>query len=162
MQNQQLTKVWDLAWSVDGDVIELEQEAGIGEVHCMTLHRMHLRQLATEAGLLNGNPDAWRQVQTLERRLRVLSDRIATLDDRLSAVPVCPPGSANNDPDLTYSQATRMLAEEWCADLPTSVADELEETPSHATSRHGTPATARRDGAGSQPGLPGLDGGKQE
>lgn len=162
MQNQQLTKVWDLAWSVDGDTIELEQEAGIGEVHCMTLHRMHLRQLATEAGLLNGDPDAWRLVETLGRRLRTLADRIAILDDRLCAVPVVPSGSNCHDPDLAYSEATRMLAQEWCADLPTSVADELEATPSQATERHATPPAAAHGRAGSQPGLPGLDGGRQQ
>lgn len=114
----QMQKIPDLAWAIDGTVVRLEQDAGMGDVVVIDLHPMHVRLLASELGLLKGDPDAWRRVEILERRLRLLAERIAELDDRLWAVPVCPPGSRNDDPDLYFSDATRVLAAEFVADLP--------------------------------------------
>lgn len=112
-----LTKIEDLAYEVEGDSVTLEQDGGLGEVDRIILHRLHVAQLATEMGLLRGGPDAWAQVATLQRRLRLLCERIATLDDLLWSVPSFPPQRAPSS-DCVYSQATRELAEEFVADLP--------------------------------------------
>jgi hypothetical protein len=111
------TKLFDLSLEVDGERVNLEQDAGCGEVHRMELHVMHVRLLASEMGLMQGDANAWRRVATLERRMRVLCDRICALDDRLWAVPVYPPGGNSEDANNIYSDATRDLAIEFCADL---------------------------------------------
>lgn len=131
-----MTRIWDLSYElVDAETIRVEQSAGAGEAYAVDLHSVHVRLLASELGLMQGDPDAWRRVATLERRLRVLRDRIETLDGRLWAVPVYPPGSDNSDPDLIYSDCTLDLANEFCADLPNG-ADEQEATERQATPRN--------------------------
>jgi hypothetical protein len=42
----------DLAFEIDGDQINLEQGAGLGEVDRVTLHRIHLLHLAQRFGLI--------------------------------------------------------------------------------------------------------------
>lgn len=160
------TRIWDMSYEVEDDCINIEQDAGCGEVHRVSLHPIHLRLLASEAGLLEGDADAWKRVETLERRMRSLCIRIASLDEQLWAVPVFPPGSDRADPINLYSEATRELAEEWAEDLGLTVADELEATqePRNAAERQGTQPNAKPnqcqpvtgDGV-SQPGLPGLE-----
>lgn len=112
----------------DGSFL-LEQDGGSGNVDRIELHPTQVRYLAELAGLLpkSGNrchPERLESgngyhppAPTLARRLRVLLERIRELDGRLWAVPVYPPGSANDDPDLWYSDATLAIAEEFCADL---------------------------------------------
>lgn len=42
----------DLAFEIDGDQINLEQDAGLGDVDRVTLHRIHLLHLAKRVGLV--------------------------------------------------------------------------------------------------------------
>lgn len=160
------TKVPDLSYEIEGDCINIEQDAGCGEVDRISLHPIHLRLLASEAGLLEGDAYAWKRVETLERRIRALCIRIASLDEQLWAVPVFPPGSSRADPINLYSEATRELAEEWAEDLGLTLAEELQATqePRHAKSRQETPRNAKPSpgqpvtgDAVSQPGLPGVE-----
>lgn len=47
-----MEKIYDLAFEIEGENIRLEQDAGIGEIHVIDLHMIHLRLLAERAGLL--------------------------------------------------------------------------------------------------------------
>lgn len=117
-----LEKIYDMAWEIEGGQALIEQDSGCGETDRVVLHPIHVRLIASEMGLLEGNADAWSRVETLERRLRILCERIGELDSRLWSVPVFPPGSKNDDPDLWYSDATLTIAQEFCADLAPSTA----------------------------------------
>ncbi|QJW84361.1 hypothetical protein HK414_12990 [Ramlibacter terrae] len=70
-----MNKMEELAREVTGDSVMLEQGAGFGEVDRVSLHALQVRLLAAEMGLLEGDGNAWRRVDALERRLRVLTDR---------------------------------------------------------------------------------------
>lgn len=111
-----MSKMYDLAWEVNGEQITLEQDAGIGEVVRMDLHPAHVRLLATECGLLQGDLNAWRRVATLERRLCVLRDRVAELDSLLWSVPGYPAGQGPTE-DCRMSDLVLTLADEFCADM---------------------------------------------
>lgn len=51
-----LTQIPGLDYEVYGDLIHLEQNDGSGNVDAITLHRIHLRHLAEECGLLAPAP----------------------------------------------------------------------------------------------------------
>ncbi|NML43511.1 hypothetical protein HHL11_07110 [Ramlibacter sp. G-1-2-2] len=131
-----LTKIYDVAFEIDGDSIELEQDCGIGEVASITLHRIHLRHLAEQAGLIlasaHQNPDA--AIARLTRQLRTLQARIKHLDECLWAVASA--GREDLDHETTYSLATLELADEFIADLDPVVqghAASRDVTSSHAS-----------------------------
>lgn len=135
-----------IATTTDG-MIELEQQNGLDEPDRIEIHPLHLRYMAEQIGLApTSDSTAARTIATLQRRLLLLRDRIKELDGRLWAVPVYPPGAANDDPDLWFSDATVILADEFCADF----ADEKTqrepsenprdcETPCNAAQRQGHP-----------------------
>jgi hypothetical protein len=153
-----MTKIYDLAYSIDGDTINLEQDMGCGEVSRIDLHPMHLRLLCVEAGLFRGDADAWREVEKLSRRVRLLAQRINHLGEYL-----CVHSDADHA-DLTYEQtyatATADLADEFVADLPVVVRndsgqiadtgnDEVTPTPlPSATKRQLTPSNAKQGALG--------------
>jgi hypothetical protein len=118
-----MTKLYDLAFEINGDTINLEQDMGCGEVSRIDLHPMHLRLLCAEAGLFKGDADAWREVEKLSRRIRLLTDRINHLGEYLCL------HSDSEHADLTYEQtyatATADLADEFVMDLPKSVRTEI-------------------------------------
>lgn len=146
-----MTKIYDLAYEINGDTINLEQDMGCGEISRIDLHPMHLRVLCTEAGLFRGDADAWREVEKLARRIRVLADRIEHLGEYLSLY------SDSDHADLSYEQtyanATLDIAEEFVADLPECTLPDSGPAggnagvtrgplPSNATTRQGTPRNA--------------------
>jgi hypothetical protein len=51
-----LTRIPDIAFDLEGDLIHLEQNDGSGNVDAIVLHRLHLRHLAEEFGLLAPAP----------------------------------------------------------------------------------------------------------
>ena len=111
-------------------LIELEQQNGLDEPDRIEVHPIHIRHIAETMGLVStSDPQAARTIATLQRRLRVLLDRINHLDDWLHQ------HSDMEHADLsyeqTYSMATWELAREFCADL---------DEPGNATKRHETPA----------------------
>lgn len=110
-----MEKIYDLAYEIDGDTISVEQGGGFGEVDRVHLHRVHVELLAGELGLLHGEPDAWRKVRSLERRLRLLAERIDRLDTML--LHVAEKGREDVEAECAYSTATLDLADEFVAEL---------------------------------------------
>lgn len=45
-----MTKIPDIAFEIDGEFINLEQDIGCGEVHSVQLHRLHLQHIAGQLG----------------------------------------------------------------------------------------------------------------
>lgn len=114
-----LTKIYDLAYEVDEDgSVNVEQDAGFGEVSRITLHPIHVRLLAEQVGLLapSSNIEADRTIARLTRQMRILFDRIDRLDDWLNAA--AQRGHEDLEMETTYSFATWELANEFVADLP--------------------------------------------
>lgn len=124
-----MLKIPDLSFEIEGDFINLEQDAGCGEVDRLTMHRSQVALLASEMGVVRAPHDgeAQRTIAKLERRLRVLRDRIDMLDEFLCN------NSDHRHADLSYevafSSGTVDIADEFCADLDEGV------TPCHATSQ---------------------------
>jgi hypothetical protein len=120
-----MTQIYDLAYEVDeqGDV-QLEQDAGCGEVARVTLHPIHVRLLAEEAGIMtpSSNLESDRTIARLCRQLRVLHGRISQLDDWLGLAAAR--GHEDLDMETAYSSATWDLASEWVRDLPHVPRDE--------------------------------------
>jgi hypothetical protein len=114
-----LTKIFDMSYEVDGDQITIEQDTGCGEVNSVYLHPIHLRLICAELGLFKGDTDAWREVEKLSRRVRLLQARAEHLTEYLHEF------SDSDHADLTYertfAQATADLATEFVLDLPQSV-----------------------------------------
>lgn len=116
------TKIYDIAYEIDGDQINLEQESGCGEVSLLTLHRWQLAPLAELMGIVKAMPDGKSQktITTLTRRLNLLRDRIDFLADYLAN------HSDSKHADLsyeqTYARASADIAAEYCAELGTVAA----------------------------------------
>lgn len=114
-----LTQIYDLAYEVDEDgSVQLEQSAGCGEVSRITLHPVHVRLLAEEAGLLapSSNIEADRTIARLCRQMRILHSRIDELDDWINAA--AQRGHEDLEAETVYSLATWELATEFVAELP--------------------------------------------
>lgn len=117
-----LTQIYDLAYEVDEDgSVQLEQSAGCGEVSRITLHPVHVRLLAEEAGVLapSSNIEADRTIARLCRQMRILHSRINELDDWINAA--AQRGHEDLEAETVYSLATWELATEFLAELPDCV-----------------------------------------
>lgn len=69
----------------DDGTLLLEQDAG-GQVDRVQVHPLHIRLIAERFGLApTGDPTAARQISTLQRRLRLVREEVALLDDWLHA-----------------------------------------------------------------------------
>lgn len=119
------TKLFDLSFEIDGDTINLEQDAGCGTVDRIALHRLHVAHIAEQMGIVKAPPDAEaaQTIATLTRRLLVLRDRVDHLAHWLAH------HSDSDHADLTYEQtyarATADIAAEFCDELEcTSAAPE--------------------------------------
>ena len=98
-----------------GGCLLLEQDSG-GNVDRVALHPIHVRYLAEQMGLVpTSDPEGAKKIAALERRLRMLKDRISHLADYLSN------HSDHSHADLTYeliyATATADLADEFVAEL---------------------------------------------
>lgn len=115
------TKIYDISFEISGESVDLEQDAGCGEVHRIVLHAIHVRLLASEMGLMRGDASAWTLVESLQRKLSVLRDRCEHLGKWLHQ------HSDTEHADLsyeqTYAEATADLAREFCRELPPFVRD---------------------------------------
>lgn len=150
-----MTKIYDLAYEINGDTINLEQDLGCGEVSRVDLHPMHLRLLCAEAGLFRGDADAWREVEKLSRRVRLLAHRIEHLGEYLNLY--SDSAHADLSYEQTYATATADLAAEFVADLPKCAHTEIgrdadagnadvthDALPSNAKQRQATPENAKQ------------------
>lgn len=98
-----------------GTLILLEQD-NCGNRDCVAIHPMHLRLLAEQFGLVaTSDPEGAKTIATLERRLRLLRDRIEHLHEWLGKQ--IERGTADVEYELTYSKATVDLVSEFCADM---------------------------------------------
>lgn len=148
-----LTKIFDIAYEIDGDMIDLEQDMGCGEVHRVTLHRIHLRHLVEQAGLepASSATDA-RTIAGLSRQVRLLADRIDKLDTMM--LRIGEKGHECVDEECAYSAASVELAQEFVDQLPESnppksgpiskVNNTESGTIGNATKRHATPNAERQ------------------
>lgn len=108
-------------------LILLEQDDGSGNIANLAIHPIHLRYMAEKFGLLQtSDPQALKTITTLQRRLRLLRDRIDHLGNWLTN------HSDVEHADLSYEQtyiaATADIAEEFCADLPSAAAEPQTQT----------------------------------
>ena len=80
MSNDQLTPIPDIAFRIDddGEFIDLEQDAGIGEVNQITLHRIHLAHIAKAAGLLDTDKAEQERAARFRERLDLLAAMVMT------------------------------------------------------------------------------------
>ena len=113
-----MTKIQALSFEIEGDAIELEQDAGSGEVHRICLHPIHLRMLAEQTGLMapSSNVEADRTIARLSRQMRTLHDRIDRLDDWIREKAA--KGHEDLEAESIFSFATWELANEFVTDLP--------------------------------------------
>jgi len=96
-------------------LILLEQD-NCGNVDRVAIHPIHLRYMAERFGLVpSGDLQAHRAITSLQRRLRMLDERIAHLADFLAN------HSDHKHADLlyemTYARATADMSDEFCREL---------------------------------------------
>ena len=48
---KQFIKIPDIAYSIDGDIVNIEQSTGCGEFTIVEIHKIHLKLMAEEMGL---------------------------------------------------------------------------------------------------------------
>jgi len=98
-----------------GTLILLEQDSG-GQIDRVAVHPLHLRYMAEQIGLIEtSDPQAARTIARLERRLRVLRDRIDHLNNWMANY--SDHKHADLSYEVTYITATMDIADEFCADL---------------------------------------------
>lgn len=96
-------------------LIMLEQYDN-GEETRVAIHPIHLRYLAEKMGLIEAaDPQAAKVIAKLERRLRLLRDRIDHMGDYL--VNHSDQRHADLSYEITYMTATADLADEFCAEF---------------------------------------------
>jgi hypothetical protein len=100
--------------------VMLSQDFG-GNVHMVTLHSCQVKVLAERMGLLAPDIEAQRTIARLSRQLRILLDRIDTLDDWINRA--AQRGHESLEAETIYSFATWELASEFVKDLPQPVTD---------------------------------------
>lgn len=143
-----LTQIYDLSYEVDEDGgVNLEQDAGCGEVSRITLHPVHVRLLAEEAGILapSSNIEADRTIARLSRQMRLLFERIDQLDDWLNQA--AQRGHEDLAMETTYSFATWELAQEFVTELPIPRST----TPKANTRKSGAVSTGKNPESGGVP-----------
>jgi hypothetical protein len=117
-----MTKIYDLAYEIEENGnVQLEQDAGFGEVSRIELHPIHVRMLAEKTGILapSSNLETDRTVARLCRQMRVLFERIGQLDDWLNQT--AQRGHEDLENETAYSFATWELSREWVMELPDSI-----------------------------------------
>lgn len=118
--------------------LRLENESTHGDGYVVDVHPIHLRHMVETLGLVpTSDPNAWREIATMHRRMLVLLDRIAALDEML--------GLCGSHEDLSaeqaYSGATWDIAREYCHDIvPVSApyADKLQTSAGQARAEDAT------------------------
>lgn len=98
-----------------GTLIILEQDGG-GNIDRLAIHPIHLRYMAEKFGLVEtSDPQAAKTIATLQRRIRILRDRIDYLGNYLTNE--SDRERANLDFEISYAEATADMADEFCADM---------------------------------------------
>lgn len=98
-----------------GTLIMLEQDSG-GNIDRVAVHPIHLRFMAEQFGLVpTSDYDGARAIATLQRRLRLLRDRVDHLGNYLTNH--SDRERANLDYEISYAEATSDMADEFCVDF---------------------------------------------
>lgn len=99
-----------------GDGLILLEQDGGGNVDRVAIHPVHLRYMAEKFGLVStSDPDGAKTIATLQRRLKLLRDRIDHLGNYLTNH--SDRELANLDFEIAYIEATADMADEFCADM---------------------------------------------
>lgn len=117
----QMTRIDDLSFGIDCDYIDLEQDAGCGEMSMIRLHRIHLAHLAELAGVITADRMAEQTIRTLQRRLRTLAREIHSLAEWVRSGP---DDDEETFPDFLKVMALETLANALIDDLPSGDQDE--------------------------------------
>ena len=99
-----------------GEAIMLtQQKGGHSEPSTVMVHPWQIRAVCEQFGILSSDPQAAKNIATLQRRMRSLFERIDKLDDWLTN------HSDHRNADLSQELASigalYDLAREWCADF---------------------------------------------
>lgn len=98
-----------------GSLIMLEQDSG-GNIDRVAIHPIHIRYMAEQMGLVKtSDPQATATIAALERRLRMLKDRIGHLADYIAKH--SDHEHADLSYELTYAVATADIADEFVAEM---------------------------------------------
>jgi hypothetical protein len=121
-----------------GLAILLEQQEGIDDTMAIVVHPWQLRAACEHLGIIASNPQAERTIAALNRRIKMLANRIDYLADYLET------HSDTRHADLTYEQtyarATAEIAAEFIAEIDEPVADSTQ--PLTRTCSKTTPANS--------------------
>lgn len=99
-----------------GDGLICLEQDNCGETESVAIHPIHLRYMAEKFGLIpTSDPEGAKMIAQLQRRMRLLQERIEHLHDWLGKQ--IERGHVNLEHEATYSQATVDLVGEFCAEL---------------------------------------------
>lgn len=140
-----MTKIDDLAFEIEGDKVTLEQDAGCGEVHMVTLHAIHLRHLAESMGMVKtveaSGAELMRDMARYQRALLMLRDQAEHLYSMMVDLVNC----GHNDIGVELAKATAL------ADFASHICNEFEDSYSDRKSENeGQPKSAQEKGPAKQ------------
>ena len=96
-------------------ILLTQHDDNCNEPGTVPVHPWQLRSVCEQFGIITADPNAAKTIASLERRMKVLSERITCLADYLES------HSDSKHADLTYEQtyarATADIADEFCAEL---------------------------------------------
>lgn len=108
-------KIERIADDIGDGLILLEQD-NCGNIDRVAIHPIHLRYMAEKFGLIEtSDPKAAETIAKLERRLRMLRDRINHMGNYLANY--SDHRHADLSYEVTYMTATADLADEFCAEF---------------------------------------------
>lgn len=111
-----MTQIPDISYEIKDDTIQLEQDAGSGEIHYIALHRIHFDLIASKLNV----PSLTITAETIRRRLEVVEARINALANaehyRSEIIERC--GSGNEF--MTELDAVCEIASEFLEDMRTT------------------------------------------
>lgn len=108
-----MIKIQDIAFEIDGDLVNIEQDAGCGEVHYVQLHRLHLQHLAEKMGMVaESQLNAFIECR-LKSELLDLHSGMKWLYGYLDGVPSFPPQADESD-DVVQARWVLKKIEDIC------------------------------------------------
>lgn len=72
-----MTKIPDISYEINEDVIQLEQDTGCGEINSVVLHRVHFDLIASKLGI----PCLTITADSIKRRFEIVETRMNALAD---------------------------------------------------------------------------------
>ena len=102
-----------------GDGLILLEQNSCGNIDRVAIHPIHLRYMAEKMGLVeSGDPTAAKTIDTLQRRMVALRDRIESLADWMARYSDHKHADLSHETTLLHAMAD--LAREWCHDFEES------------------------------------------